>query len=119
MVGLTLLGNSIGRMEKVAPQLKPLGVVLTMYSQSEKICRTVEASLQKQIGSMLFRTKIRVNTKAKAAPSLRKTIFDYEDSKEGRGTQDYTALAAEFLERLGASSNAYQTSSTEEAIANG
>jgi len=119
MVGLTLLGNSIGRMEKVAPQLKPLGVVLTMYSQSEKICRTVEASLQKQIGSMLFRTKIRVNTKAKAAPSLRKTIFDYEDSKEGRGTQDYTALAAEFLERLSASSNAYQTSSTEEAIANG
>jgi chromosome partitioning protein len=101
MVGLTLLGNSIGRMEKVAPQLKPLGVVLTMYSQSEKICRTVEATLQKELGTMLLKSKIRVNTKAKAAPSLRKTIFEYEDAADGRGTQDYTTLAEEFLERLG------------------
>jgi chromosome partitioning protein len=114
MVGLTLLGNSIGRMEKVAPQLKPLGVVLTMYSQSEKICRTVESTLQKELGHMLFKTKVRVNTKAKAAPSLRKTIFDYEDSPKGRGTEDYSQLAREFLERLGMS---VSTSATQSAVA--
>jgi chromosome partitioning protein len=100
MVGLTLLGNSIGRMEKVASNLKPLGVVLTMYSRNEKICRMVETTLQKQLATQLFRTKIRVNTKAKSAPSLRKTIFEYEDSPQGRGTEDFTALAAEFLEKL-------------------
>jgi chromosome partitioning protein len=119
MVGLTLLGNSIGRMEKVAPQLKPLGVVLTMYSQSEKICRTVESTLLKQLGTMLFKTKIRVNTKAKAAPSLRKTIFEYEDSKDGRGTLDYTALAAEFLERLGMDVPSKQSTDPREEVANG
>lgn len=100
MVGLTLLGNSIGRMEKVASRLRPLGVVLTMYTPNEKICRMVEATLQKQLATQLFRTKIRLNTKAKSAPSLRKTIFEYEDSPQGRGTQDFTALAAEFLEKL-------------------
>ena len=50
---------------------------------------------------MLFDTKIRVNTKAKAAPSVRKTIFQYENSAKGRGTEDYMAVAEEFLERLG------------------
>jgi chromosome partitioning protein len=119
MVGLTLLGNSIGRMEKIAPQLKPLGVVLTMFSQSEKICRTVESSLQRELGQMLLKTKVRVNTKAKAAPSLRKTIFEYEDSEQGRGTQDYTDLAAEVLERLGMQSLGTKRVVTEEAVVNG
>ena len=102
MVGLTLLGNSIGRMQKVAPDLKPLGVVLTMYSRNERICRIVESTLQKQLTTQLFKTKIRVNTKAKSAPSVRKTIFEYEDSPQGRGTEDFTALAAEFIEKLDA-----------------
>jgi cellulose biosynthesis protein BcsQ len=88
------------RMKKLAPQLNPLGVVLTLYSHNEKICRQVEAALRKEIGGNLFTTKIRVNTKAKAAPSVQKTIFEYEGTEKGRGTQDYTALAVEFLERL-------------------
>jgi len=41
-----------------------------------------------------------VNTKAKSAPSIRQTIFEYEHSKTGRGTEDFTALEAEFLTRL-------------------
>lgn len=101
MVGLTLLGNSIGKMQKVAPNLKPLGVVLTMFSRSERICRMTESTLAKELGGNLFATKIRTNTKAKSAPSVRKTIFDYENSPEGRGTEDFTALAYEFLQRLG------------------
>jgi chromosome partitioning protein len=115
MVGLTLLGNSIGKMQKIAPTLKPLGVVLTMYSRNERICRQVESMLSKELGAMLLRTKIRVNTKAKSAPSVRKTIFEYENAATGRGTEDYTALAAEFLERVGEPS----TSSPQLDIANG
>ncbi len=100
VVGLSLLSDSIGRMKKVAPQLVSLGVVLTLYSHNERICRNVEAMLRKEIGGALFATRIRVNTKAKAAPSVQKTIFDYEASEKGRGTQDFTALAAELLGRL-------------------
>ena len=100
MLGLSLLGGSIGRMSKLAPNLQSLGVVLTMYSRNERICRTVESTLRKELGDTLFECKIRVNTKAKSAPSLRQTIFEYEHSKSGRGTEDFTALASEFLERL-------------------
>lgn len=100
MVGLTLLGNSIGKMQKLTPNLRPLGVILTKYARSERICRQVESMLRKDLGDMLFDTKIRVNTKAKSAPSVRKTIFEYEASRQGRGTQDFSSLAEEFLERL-------------------
>jgi cellulose biosynthesis protein BcsQ len=89
-------------MAKLAPRLQSLGVVLTMYSRNERICRTVESTLRKELGETLFETKIRVNTKAKSAPSVRQTIFEYERSKTGRGTEDFTALADEFLSRLAA-----------------
>lgn len=101
MKGLTLLGNSIGRLQKLAPDLKPLGVVITNYSASETICRKVEGLLRKQLGENCMQTKIRINTKAKAAPSVRKTVFEYEANPEGRSTEDFTALADEVLGRLG------------------
>ena len=114
MMGLSLLGSSISKMQKVAPDLKPLGVVLTMFSRNERICRQVESMLRKELGDMLFETKVRVNTKAKAAPSVRKTIFQYENSAKGRGTEDYTAVAEEFLERLSVAEG-----ETFKAVANG
>jgi chromosome partitioning protein len=101
MKGLTLLGNSIGRLQKLAPQLKPLGVVITNFSASEVICRQVEGLLRKQLGDNCLQTKIRINTKAKAAPSVRKTVFEYEANPQGRSTEDFTALADEVLARLG------------------
>ncbi len=106
MMGLTLLGNSIGKMEKIAPNLKPLGVLLTMFSRNERICRQVESALRKELGDMVFNSKVRVNTKAKAAPSVAKTIFQYENSPKGRGTEDYLTVADEFLERITAQEEA-------------
>jgi chromosome partitioning protein len=100
MVGLTLLGNSVAKLQKVAPRLSLLGVVITMFAKSERICQQVERMLRKELGGKVLGAKIRVNTKAKAAPSVRKTIFEYESDPQGRGTQDYTELAAEFLQRL-------------------
>ena len=100
MKGLSLLGSSIGRLERIAPNLRPLGVVLTNYSSSERICRQTENVLRKELGETLFKTKVRVNTKAKSAPSVRKTVFQYEDDPNGRSTVDFTELAEEVLERL-------------------
>lgn len=101
LTGLIMLGNSIGRIqEKLAPQLTSLGVVLTLYHRSENICRTVERKLERELSDMLFKTRVRVNTKAKTAPSLQKTIFQYEDSPQGRGSEDYLQLAEEVVARV-------------------
>jgi len=80
--------------------LQSLGVILTMFSRNERICRQVENTLRRELAGNIFDAKIRVNTKAKSAPSVQKTIFDYENSSKGRGTEDFTELAAEFVERL-------------------
>jgi chromosome partitioning protein len=109
MVGLTLLSESIMKMFKVAPGLKPLGVILTLFSHNERICRQIETMLRKEVGASLFETKIRLNTKAKAAPSVHKTIFDYENSAKGRGSEDFSKLTAEFLERLRANGEQLRT----------
>lgn len=106
MIGLTILGNSIGRVQKVAPNLQLLGVVLTKYANSERICRQVESLLRQDLGEKVFKTRIRVNTKAKAAPAKHETIYAYERSEQGRGTVDFTALAEEFLERVEAMNQA-------------
>lgn len=100
MVGLALLGNSIAKVQIVAPELQLLGVVLTLFARNERVCRQVESLLRRDLGEKLFETRIRVNTKAKSAPGVRKTIFAYESDKQGRGTVDFTALADEFLRRL-------------------
>lgn len=101
LTGLIMLGNSIGRIQsKLAPNLASLGVVLTLYHRSENICRQIERKLQRELGDMLFKSRIRVNTKAKTAPSLQQTIFQYEDSQQGRGTEDYLQLAEEVLARV-------------------
>lgn len=101
LTGLIMLGNCIARFQrKLCPSLKSLGVVLTMYHRSENICRDVERKLQSELGEMLFSTRIRVNTKAKTAPSVQKTIFQFENDREGRGTEDYTELANEVLARV-------------------
>jgi len=102
MVGLTLLANSVARIQKVAPKLALLGVVITLFARNERICNQVEGMLRMELGDKLFRTRVRVNTKAKSAPAVRKTIFEYELDDAGRGTQDFTQLAEEFRSRVGA-----------------
>lgn len=100
MVGLALLANSVEQMRKLVPNLQSLGVILTMFSRNERICRQVENTLRRELAGNIFETKVRVNTKAKSAPSVQKTIFDFENSPQGRGTEDFTALAEEFVTRL-------------------
>lgn len=115
MVGLTLLGNSVRKLQKIAPDLRLLGVVLTRYAKHERVCRHVESLLRRELAGNLFESIIRVNTKAKSAPSVRRTIFAYEDDPAGRGTVDFTRLAEEFLARLDAASNVPR----EELVAHG
>ncbi len=79
--------------------LKPLGVLLTMYDPRQSITGQVEGLVRSQLKQLVFNTKIRINTKIKAAPVYKKTILDYEDFS-GKGTDDFMALADEVVRRL-------------------
>ncbi len=100
MKGLALLANSVEQIWEISPGLRSLGLVLTRYIHTERICRQTENMLREEYGTAIFQTRIRGNTKAKSCPAVRQTIFQFEDSETGRGTEDYTRLTQEVLERL-------------------
>ncbi len=101
MLGLKWLLKSVEKVRaRLHPNLKILGYLLTMYDRREGITTDVEEILREQFGDEMFTTVIRINTRHKSAPSERKTIFQYEHSRRGRGTEDFSALARELLKRL-------------------
>ena len=117
MVGVKMLLESIVKLRKLGPIPTLLGVLITLYARNENVCRHVEKTVIEQFGDFVFDTRIRVNTKAKSAPSVRKTIFEYENTPSGRGTQDYSKLSEEVLTRILHYSENQETT-TETKVAN-
>ena len=76
-----------------------LGYLLTMYDRREKITVEVEKIIRRNFGAAVFADPIRVNTRHKAAPSHKKTIFEFEP-KSGKGRSDYERLVDNVLGRL-------------------
>jgi chromosome partitioning protein len=114
ILGLKLFTETLERIRtRLGVPCDVLGYLLTMYDRREKITAEIESLLQKRFGDKMFPDPIRVNTRHKASPSHKKTIFEFE-SKSGKGRADYEKLVDEVLERLvtRASSRATATSSS-------
>jgi chromosome partitioning protein len=102
MLGLKWLLKSVDKVRsRLHPGLSILGYLLTMYDRREGITTDVEDILRDEFSDNVFETVIRINTRHKSAPSERKTIFQYEHSRRGRGTEDYGDLSEEVLHRVG------------------
>ena len=99
--GIERLTQNVQRVkDTLNPQLGLLGVVLTQYDTRKGITAQVEETLREELGESLFQTRIRINTKFSSSPIEQQTIFQYEQ-QDGKGSEDYLALTAEVLERLG------------------
>jgi cellulose biosynthesis protein BcsQ len=72
---------------------------LMMVDRREGISTDVEKILRDTFEKEVFKTVVRVNTKLKACPQKRKSIFDTEGSK-GKGYMDYLSVTQEFLKRV-------------------
>jgi chromosome partitioning protein len=100
MLGLKLFSETLDRIRaRLAAPCHVLGYLLTLFDRREKITLEVEAILRRKFGEAVFPHPIRVNTRHKAAPSHKKTIFEFE-SESGRGRVDYERLADAVTERL-------------------
>lgn len=87
--------------ELLNSELSFLGAVITQYDTRKAITGQVEELLREELGKDLFSTRIRINTKFSSSPIEQQTIYQFEDDKQGKGTEDYLSLTAEVLERLG------------------
>jgi chromosome partitioning protein len=100
ILGLKLFTDTLGKIRaRIGAPCHVLGYLLTLYDTRERITREVEEILRGTFGDLVFPEPVRINTRHKASPSHRQTIFEFE-GKGGRGRKDYEQVVDEVLRRL-------------------
>ena len=103
ILGLKLFAETLGKIRsRLGVRAQVLGYLLTMYDRRERITVEVEQILRRTFGDLIFSSPIRINTRHKAAPSHRQTIYEFEGQgrkKGGKGVADYDKLVDEVLSR--------------------
>jgi chromosome partitioning protein len=100
ILGLKLFSDALTRIRgRLGAPCNVLGYLLTMYDRRERITSEVEKLMRNAFGELVFEKPVRISTRHKAAPSFRKTIYDF-DPPSGRGRQDYEQVVATVLARL-------------------
>lgn len=96
--GVTQLLSTIRLVQKVFnPNLNLEGVLLTMYDTRTKLSTEVAQEVRKGFKEITYETMIPRNVRLSEAPSLGKSIFDYEPRSEG--AKSYVSLARELVTR--------------------
>jgi chromosome partitioning protein len=99
ILGLKLFNETLARIRaRLGARTEVLGYLLTMIDRREAITGEIEALLRKTFGELVLPEGIRLNTKHKASPSHRKTIFEFE-GPNGKGRKDYERLTEEVMRR--------------------
>ena len=101
LYGITLFNQLLDAVRETCNQaLKIGGVLISMIDPRTRgqlaIHRDSARELEKTFGSLVFRTRIRMNARLKEAPSHGRTIFEHE--KDCTGAIDYMALAKEMTD---------------------
>ncbi|HYW66652.1 MAG TPA: ParA family protein [Candidatus Dormibacteraeota bacterium] len=80
------------------PQLKMLGVVITLYDKRTNIARDTHGQIRAVFGEVLFKTKIGKNVRLEESPAYKETIFTF--APKSPGAVEYKRLAAEVVQRV-------------------
>jgi chromosome partitioning protein len=83
--------------KRLNPELKILGVVLTMYDIRNKLARQVKNEVRKCLPDLLLETIIPRNVRLSEAPSHGRSIIHYD--VKSKGAEAYLALAKEIILR--------------------
>jgi chromosome partitioning protein len=96
--GLGLLMQTIQRVQAgLNPNLKLLGIVMTMVDARNSLSAQVIAEVKKHFGDYVFQTFIPRNVRLAEAPSFGKTVFEHD--KWSKGARAYKALTKEIIAR--------------------
>jgi len=80
------------------PDLKILGVLITMFDKRTNIARDVHEQIRAVFGTVLFKTRITKNVRLEESPAYKETIFGF--APKSPGAQEYRKLATEVLTRV-------------------
>jgi chromosome partitioning protein len=80
------------------PQLKMLGVVITLFDKRTNISRDTHGQIRSVFGEVLFKTKISKNVRLEESPAYKETILTF--APKSAGAVEYKKLAAEVVQRV-------------------
>jgi chromosome partitioning protein len=80
------------------PDLKVLGVVITLFDKRTNISRDTHEQIRATFGNALFKTRISKNVRLEESPAYKETVFTY--APKSPGAEDYKKLAQEVLQRV-------------------
>ena len=80
------------------PDLKVLGVVITLYDKRTNISRDTHEQIRATFGEALFKTRISKNVRLEESPAYKETVFTY--APKSSGAEEYKKLAQEVLQRV-------------------
>ncbi|MBY0480795.1 MAG: AAA family ATPase [Chitinophagaceae bacterium] len=98
--GLGKLLNTIKIVQnRLNPELKIEGILMTMYDGRLRLCNQVVSEVRRHFDDMVFSTIIHRNTRLSEAPSVGKPVILYD--AESKGAVNYLNLAKEILQNNG------------------
>jgi len=80
------------------PDLKVLGVVITLFDKRTNISRDTHEQIRAVFGEALFKTRISKNVRLEESPAYKETVFSY--APKCSGAEEYKKLAQEVLQRV-------------------
>ena len=80
------------------PDLKMLGVVITLYDKRTNISRDTHEQIRSVFGESLFKTRISKNVRLEESPAYKETIFTF--APKSTGAEEYKKLAQEVIHRV-------------------
>ena len=80
------------------PDLKVLGVVITLFDKRTNISRDTHEQIRATFGNALFKTRISKNVRLEESPAYKETVFTY--APKSSGADEYKKLAQEVLQRV-------------------
>jgi len=80
------------------PELKVLGVVITLFDKRTNISRDTHEQIRSVFGTVLFKTRIGKNVRLEESPAYKETIMTF--APKSPGARDYGKLALEVIQRV-------------------
>jgi chromosome partitioning protein len=90
--------ETIDKVKKVAnPDLKILGILITLHDKRTNISRDVVRRIRKVFGSLVFKTHISKSVKLEESPAYKESVFTY--APHSVGAVQYRKIAEEIIDR--------------------
>ena len=80
------------------PDLKVLGVVITLFDRRTNISRDTHEQIRAVFGDALFKTRISKNVRLEESPAYKETIFAF--APKSTGAEEYKKLSQEVIQRV-------------------